>query len=556
MLRKKSAWLAMFLVLSMLVAACGSGSKKPADTPAPKPDEKPVVQEPAKPKILTVGYWSAPDSFHSITNKTSYGSVIISLIYPRLMAMTDKLDYMPTLAEAQPTMNATQDEFTFKIRKNAKWTDGKPITAHDVAYTYQVIAHPDTPTSRRSLIDMIDGLDGSGVSLTKDFNVSGIKVTDDYTITFKTKAPVDVDAFMEKVAAGIYIMPKHVLEPAVTANLKELDKADHVLKPTVYGGPFKLVEYKTDSHIELAPNEDYFLGKPKLDKLFVKIVGATTFAAALEKGEIDVAAGSGIGEVPVADWDKVSNLPSLRPVTYVAPSYQYLDINTSKPEFANPKVRQALGHAINRPLIVSRLLKGQGEVLNTPINSANKYYVKELQSQLNYDPAKAKQLLTEAGWDFNKEVVLLTPTGNVVREQSADIIMANLNDIGMKVKIEKVDFPTRQARSKAGDWQISLVGFSATFDPDFSSQIATGSAFNDRKYSNKAMDDILAKGKLTVKFADKKAVYTEAQTLFVQELPLLPLYSVKALAVVNNRVIAAEPGPHGLTWNAHLWDVK
>ncbi|MFZ5825754.1 MAG: ABC transporter substrate-binding protein [Bacillota bacterium] len=554
MSRKKLSLMALLLAISVFASACGGSKTAPAkQDPAPAPKQE--APKPAGPKILTIGMWSSPDSFHSITNKTSYGTLVLSLIYPSLYTMNDKLQYEPRLAESY-TMSPDQTTFTFKLNKNAKWTDGKPITAEDVAFTYQVIAHPDTPTSRRSLIDTIAGLDKSGVSETKDFNVKGIKVVDQHTIQFTTKAPVDVDAFMEKVAAGIYIMPKHVLEPAVKADHKGLDKAEHVLKPTVFGGPFKLVEFKADSHVELAPNKDYFLGAPKLDKLFYKIVTQATIAAAVQSGEVDLVTGSGTGEIPIMDWEKVSTLPTVTPVTYVAPSYQYLDFNTSTPEFSNPKVRQAFAHAINRPLIVSRLLKGQGEVLNTPINSANKYYVKELQSKLQYDKDLAKKMLTEAGWDFNKEITLLTPTGNQVREQSADIIQANLQEIGVKVKIEKVDFPTRQARSKAGEWQFSLVGFSATFDPDFSSQVATGSAFNDRKYSNKKMDELLAEGKLKVKADEKKAHYTKTQEYFVEELPLLPLYAVNALTVVNKRVIAAKPGPNGLTWNAHLWDVK
>lgn len=551
MLRKKSAWISLVLVLTLVLSACTSSkTEKPAE-PA-KPAEQ---TQSTGPKILTIGMWSAPDSFNSITNKTTYGSLVISVIYPSLYALTPKLEYEPRLAESY-TMNAEQTEFTFKLRKDAKWTDGKPITAEDVAYTYRVIAHPDTPTSRRSLIDTIKGLTADGISETKDFNVSGIQVIDANTIKFTTKQPVDKDSFMEKVAAGIYIMPKHIIEPYVKADLKGFDKADFTMKPTVTGGPYKFVGYTTDSHVELAANETYFLGKPKIDKLFYKIVGATTFAAALEKGEIDVSAGVGVGEVPIADWEKVSALPSLKPVTYVAPSYQYLDFNVALPEFSNPKIRQAFAMAINRPLIVQRLLKGQGEVLNTPINSANKYYNKDIQSQLAYDAAKAKAALQANGWDFNKEVVLLTPTGNVVREQSADIIMANLQEVGVKVKIEKVDFPTRQARSKEGKFQLSLVGFSSTFDPDISAQTSTTGAFNDRKYSNAKMDDLLAKGKQIVKFEQKKPAYDQIQQLFIDELPYLPLYATKALCAVNKRVINAEPNPAGLTWNAHTWDVK
>jgi len=552
-LRKKSAWLALFLVLTMVLTAACSSDKKPVETQPKKDDPKPAAE--AKPKILTVGMWSDPESFNSITNKTSYGSHIIANIYPSLYVMNDKIEFEPRLAESY-TMNPEQTVFTFKIRKNAKWTDGKPITAHDVAYTYQVIAHPDTPTSRRSLIDLIKGLDANGVSETKNFNVSGLVVKDDQTLEITTKKPVDPDAFMEKVASGIYIMPKHMLEPVVASNLKGLDKAEITLKPTVFGGPFKLVQFATSQYVELAPNADYFMGKPKLDKLFYKISTAPTFMAALEKGEIDVAAGAGTGEIPIADWDKVATLSHLEPVTYVAPSYQYLDFNVAKAEFSNAKVRQAFAHAINRPLIVQRLLKGQGEVLNTPINSANKYYSKALQTQLEYNTAKAKQMLTDAKWDFSKEIVLLTPTGNIVREQSADIIMANLLEAGVKVKIEKVDFTTRQARSAAGDFQISLVGFSSTFDPDMSSQTTSKGAFNDRKYNNAKMDELMNKGKELVKFAEKKAHYDVAQQYFVDELPFLPLYATKALCAVNKRVIGAKPGPNGLNWNSHLWDVK
>lgn len=554
MWHKRSAWIALLLTLSVFVSACGGG--------ATKSDPGTGTKEPAKeeakstdPKTLKIGMWSSPETFNPITNKTQYGTLVIGLIYPSLYALTDTLEYEPRLAERYE-MNDDQTKFTFFIRKDAKWSDGKPITANDVAYTFQVIAHPDTPTSRRSLLDTLAGLDSSGISESKDFNVKGIRVVDEQTIEFTTKAPVDVDSFMEKVAAGLFILPKHVLEPAVAAGVKDLEKAEFSKKPTVFGGPFKLVEFKDGSHVELAPNPEYFLGKPKLDKLFYKVVGAATVAASIQAGEIDLVSGNGTGEIPIQDWETVSKLPDWTPVTYVAPSYQYLDFNVANPKFKDAKVRQAFAHAINRQLIVDRLLKGEGEVINTPLNSANKYFVKDLQSSLEYNPDKAKQLLQEAGWDFSQEVVILTPTGNKVREDSADIIMANLTAIGVKAKIEKVEFNVRQARSKEGKFDISLVGFSATFDPDFSSQVATGAAFNDRQYSNPEMDELLAQGKKIVNIDEKKAHYRKVQELFIEELPLLPLYSVNALTVVNKKVIAAKPGPNGLTWNAHLWDVQ
>jgi peptide/nickel transport system substrate-binding protein len=544
---RKGAWLALAVALSLSLTACGSKPTAPSTG-----DTGTATKDSGKPKSLTIGMWSSPGIFNPLTYTTTYDSTVISLIYPRLLVMNDKLDFIPSLADTF-TANDTQDKFTFKLNPKAKWSDGTPITADDVAYTMAAIANPAVQTTRRSLIDTIKGLDDNGINpKAADMKIDGIKVVDATTIEFSTKTPVDKDAFFEKVGTSIYIQPKSVLSKVT--DWKSVDTLDWAKKPQVTGGAYKFVDYKTDSYVELAPNPDYFLGAPKLAKLFIKIVTQASMAAAVEKGEIDVPGGAGVGEIPITDWDKISKLASVTPVTYVAQSYQYLDINHKV--FGNVKVRQAIAYAINRPLIVSRLLKGQGEVMNTPLNSANKYYSKDLQTEYAYNKDKAKQLLTEGGWDFNKEVVLLTPTGNAVREQSADIIQQNLQDAGMKVKIEKVDFPTRQARAKKGDFELSLVGFSANFDPDFSSQVMTGGGFNYSFYANKTMDATLTKGKQIVKFDEKKTVYQEAQKQFVADVPFLPLYSPKSLTVVNKRVQNIKLGPNGLTWNAQEWDVK
>jgi peptide/nickel transport system substrate-binding protein len=528
--------IAAALSLTLLLSACGS--VKPTAT---------------GPKSMTIAMWSAPAGFLPITESESYGAFVISLIYPHLVAMNDKQEYVPSLA-ASFDVNPEQNVYTFKLRPDAKWTDGQPITAEDVAYTYQVIANPATPTTKHGYIDIIKGLDKDGISETKDFGVSGIKVLDPQTIQFTTKTPVARDLFLEKVASNIYIVPKHVL--TTVTNLKDLQKADFVLKPTVFGGPFRIVDYKTDTYVELAPNPDYFLGKPKLDKLFVKIVGQASLAAALEKGEVDVTAGTGMGEVPLVDWEKTAALPNIRPVAYSALYAQHLDFNVALPEFKDPKVREAFAHAINRPLMVQRLLKGQGDVINTTVTPANKYYVPELQSGLEYNPDKAKQMLQAANWDFDKEVVILTPTGNTAREQAADMIQGNLQAVGVKAKIEKVDFPTRQARSKKGDFELSLIGQGTGFDPDIYGLVGTNGASNDRKYSNPALDEAVQKGKLTADPTQKRQYYTEAQKIWVQDVPMLPLFTPKVLQAVNKRLVNVNPGIQGIAWNAQDWDVK
>lgn len=545
-MRKVAALVAPVLALSLVLGACSGSKNAPSSAPG---------QQEAKPKIVTIGMWSAPDSFLPITSTTNYGTQVANLIYPTLVAMNDKMGWTGKLAEKWE-VSPDQTKFTFTLYKNAKWSDGHPITAQDVAYTYGVIAAKDTPSVRRSSLAALKGLSKLGLNEKENtFDVEGIKALADDKVEFTTKQPVDVDAFMEKAISAIHIIPKHVLEN-YTKNLKDLNKSDLAMNPKVTGGPFKFVEYKTDSHIELARNDQYWVGVPKLDKVFIKLVSQNTVAAALEKGEVDFLTGAGTGEVPITDWERVAALPNLTPVTYTAPSYQYMDINASLPYLSNPKVRQGIATAINKDLIVQRLLKNQGEVMGTPVNSTSKYFRQDLVKANGFDTAKAKQLLTEGGWDFNREITLLTPTGNAVREQSADIIMANLQAAGMKVKIEKVDFPTRQSRGTKGDFEISLVGLAAAFDPDFDRLVTTGAAYNYGKYSNKQMDELLSQAALTAKFDDRKKLFDQAQELFTKDVPMVPLYATKALVAVNKRVQNLKMGAWGYAFNAQEWDVK
>lgn len=540
-MNRNTKWAAaLMLSASLAITACG-GAAKPSGSGAPASDNKT--------KQLVIGMSSSPHSFDPVVNEATYGKLVTSLIYPSLVDMNDKLQFEGRLAE---TWNTSEDltKYTFHLRKNAQWSDGSPITADDVKYFYDTIANPDTPTVRRSDINYFAGTDKDGKA---QGGISGVKVIDADTIEFTMKNPVDPATFLEK-AASLHFEPKKTLE-AVT-DKKNLDKADFALHPTVDGGAFHFVKYETDQYVELAANKNYFMGPAKLDKVFIKVVNQAGMLAAVQKGEVDITAGVGIGEIPITDWETAKSLPNVTPVTYPAPNFQYMEINTRKPEFKDKRVRQALAYAINRKLMVSRLLKGNGEVLNTPLNSVNKYYRKDVQSAYDYNPEKAKQLLKDAGFDLSTKIELIVPTGNVVREQSGDVILQNLKDVGLNVQLSKMDFSTMQGRAKQGDYQLRLAGFSTDFDPDFSSMVGTGQGFNYSGYSNPALDQILQTGKSSAKFEDRKAAYDQAQDMFVAELPMLPLYSPNGLTVVNKRVIAAKPSPNFLTWNAYLWDVQ
>lgn len=552
-LRFTKSFLILLLALGLVASACTSKTPAPT-TPAadPKPATEPAKTEPAKPagpKIITMSMWSSPENFSPLHTNSNYGWMPISLMLESLVYITDKNDYAPRLA-TEWKANETYTVYTFKLNPKAKWTDGKPVTAEDVKWTIDLISNKKIASNRGGIVNVFAGTDAQGKS--PDGKVSGVKVVDANTIEMTLKNPTDQITFLENVGTWIYPLPKHVLE---NVPLEEMLKHKYFQEPNVTNGPFKLVKYATDQYIEFDKNPDYHLGAPKIDKLFVKIVKPAALIAALEKGEIDMAGTPGIGEVPITDWDKVKAMSHIDAVSVPAKGVQYLNFNFQFKPFQDKRVRQALVHAINRPLIVQRLLKGEAEIWDSSYTTAYKYLDPSVKP-LPYDPKKARQLLEEAKWDFNQEITLFVPTGNAVREQSGPIIAQNLQDAGFKVKTEKMDFATMQAKRRAGEFQLALVGWTSTYDPDITQMIGTGAAYNAGKFSSKAVDDILAKGRSVADFASRKKIYDEFQRLIQDDVPQVFLYAPKGLVAFNKRLVNVKPTPNLTFHDVHLWDVK
>lgn len=503
---------------------------------------------------VTVAMWSPPNNFNAVNTDSSYGYFNVDIIFETLVRYTEDVEFAPRLAESWD-ISDDNTEFTFHLNPDAVWHDGEPVTAEDVEFTIWVITHPEIEVNRGANISMLAGLDGSKRPEGVD-TVEGVEVIDEHTIKFTTKNPVDPLAFLELMGTGVWIIPKHVLQDVPPA---DFDKADFWLNPTVGAGPFKFVRYETDQFVEYERFDDYYLGKPHLDQVFVKIISPATMVAQLESDEVDISASGGIGDIPLDDWERVQNLPNVNAYSYQDNGYQYMLINgdPSLP-WADKNVRHALAYGINRQLIVDNLLKGQGMVANGPIVPVTYYYNPEIEGQFPYDPEQAKSLLEEAGWDPNYEVNLIVPIGNIVRELSADIIQANLQEVGLKVSIEKMDFPTLISRFQEGSFDLGLVGWSDVLDPDVRSQYHTDGQYNFGKFSSPVLDDLMDRGANTADTQERKAIYDEFQIKFLDEMPIVPLYWPLRRAAVNNRVHNAHHmvTTNGLLRNIHEWWVE
>ncbi len=492
---------AALMVGVSLLSGCGKGDKKTANT-----------------DTLYIGMANAPEFFNPILHPGIAGKFAVRFMYDTLLGQPEPNKFTPKLADSFETKD--NQNFTVKLNPKAKWTDGKPITADDVAFTLNLIANPKVENSKRSYIKMLEGVDANGKLAEGVKTISGVVVKDAHTITFKTKTPVDPNYVKGFLGFEIYIVPKHVWEKIDPANVTSSEAAT---KPTVTSGAFKFVTYKTNDHVEYAANEDYYLGKPKLKKIFIRIMNGTNLVTELKSGGIQMVAGGGIGIVPVKDLAMLQQDKNL--YVKAAPAFigQYLDVNNSNPEF-NVKFRQAITTAINRQQIVDQLYKGAARLVPTVYVPASSVYDKTV-TPLPYDTEKAKKLLAESGFDTSKEIVLNVPIGNVLREQSADLIQQDLKAIGLNVKQEKVDFPTLLSKARKGDYQMILIGYGLLVDPDYSNYFIPGGSNNYAHTNDPKVTDMMLKAATMTNPEERKAAYSEIQKYMKEQQFVTSLYS-------------------------------
>ncbi|HXX38720.1 MAG TPA: ABC transporter substrate-binding protein [bacterium] len=494
---------------------------------------------PASSLVAVTGMWSPPNNFNPINTDSSYGLYAIRFMFDSLVVArleNNKLVFSPDLAERW-SVSSDHQTFTFTLNPKAAWHDGKPVTADDVVYTVMTISDPKTETNRGADIAPIAGLDARGKRTAG--GTIGIRAVNDRTVEVKTRVPVDPQMFLELFGYNVYILPKHVLADTPP---DQFSKSPFFQRPMVGDGPYKFVQYQTDEYIELAANDAYHLGVPKVRRVFIRITPPASMVAQLQHGDLDVTAGFSIGEVPIEDWATVKAMPNVNAASFPAPGYQYMLFNFQKTYLQDKRVRQAMAEAIDRQLMVSQLLRGEGVIADGPIPPANPYFNKTVKPW-PYDPAKAKDLLREAGWDGNRTLLLRVPVGNTIRERSADIIAENLAAVGIKTQIQKSDFPTLIAAAKKGDYDLMLIGWAGPTDPDVSSQYRTGGQYNFSFLSMPDMDKLLDAGTTASDPAKRKQIYDQFQVMFADQVPVLVLYYPNARTAISRRMenVLADP---------------
>lgn len=522
----------LLLIVAAIVAACSS---TPAAAPPSAPSSNtaptgaPAVAQPVDGGTVTTPIGADPTFNMWHPNAFAESIFINRVLYDGLTKPGKDLAPAPDLATK---WEASSDglTWTFTLRNDVKWSDGVAFNADDVAYTFNEV-----------VLNKTLGATGAGnYAAVKD-----VTVVDPQTVKFNLTRPVS--ALPSYLAYNAGILPKHSLSGSDpfknTAFYKE--------KP-VSTGPFKMDSFVPGQSVTLVRNDSYFGGKPHLDKLVFKVVAdPNTQVAQALSGEIDIM----ILDSKAA-LDTIKAKPNLQVVPRSLVQFYWFALNQENPLFQDVRVRQAFMYAINRKAIIANVDKGYATIANSAISPAlASYYDASLESRYPYDPAKAKQLLADAGWkddgkgglvkdgkpfaftmDFGLRANLQPVNELVQQDLKAVGIQATLNAQEWNAMIKK-DVVDRNYEAQLNWWVTPP-------DPDVTAYFvstAAGKGFNIPGYKDTKLDDLLIKGQTTSDPAARKQIYKDLQSYMADTLPYLFLWYPQEVDVINSRLQGVSP---------------
>ena len=398
----------------------------------------------------------------------------------------------------------------FKLRNGVKWHDGKPFTADDVVFSFNTYVDPAVASIYApKLVDVKgyqDFRDGKATSL------AGVTKVDASTVKIEL---VDVrPLWVELQQISISMLPKHLLG---SIKPSELQQSPYWTQARVGTGPFKWTKYVPDQFIELARNDDYFLGKPKAERMIYRIFAdIPSIMNALSTGEIDVMSYEG-GGVPVSDIERMQKAPTLTVLPNLdAGLPTYLQFNFNHTHLKDARIRQAMVYAIDRDKIIASVKKGTGKISNTMFPAA--WAQSPSLNPYKYDPAKAKQLLKDAGWDASRKVDFIYYYADQVNKDTVTAIQAYLAAVGVNIVPRLLNPAEIQVAYKDGTFEMGYFANGQGLDPSLGALTTTCGAQLAFTWCNKRVDELYNAG-LSESAREKRAPsYQEISKILNEEM--------------------------------------
>jgi oligopeptide transport system substrate-binding protein len=552
---KKTRIMALIMTAIMtgtLLLGCtktkGNEGEKPGDS------NTPVVEETVEQKIV-YNLGADPKTIDPQLNSAVDGSTIIHNAFEGLMREDENSKIVPGTAEKYEVSD-DGTVYTFHIRKDAKWSDGKPVVAGDFEYAWKRALNPEVAAEYAyQLFYIKNGAAyynqekiGGKVATAEDV---GVKVIDENTLEVTLEAPVPY--FLSLAAFPTYF--------PVRKDIIEGNEEKWTLKPDTYisNGPFKMSEWKEKESITFVKNENYWDAKNvKLETLEVKLIDdQITYLNAFKSGEIDVIESPPQAEIPtLLDEGTAKIYPYLGTYFYVVNvSDKAKDVDPKAAEaLSNPKFRKALSLAIDKQLIVDKVAQG-GQTPATSyvpagiLDSIGTEFQKDYSSK-GANIEEAKKLLAEAGYPNGEGAPTITFTFNTdqghqnIAQAVQDMWKTNL---GINVELKNEEWAVFQDTRNNFQYSIARHGWIADYnDPmTFLDMWTTGNGQNNAGYSNKEYDKLIAQAKVELDDAKRTELLHKAEDILMDESPIIPLYYYTNVLCIDKNVKGTYKSPLG-----------
>jgi peptide/nickel transport system substrate-binding protein len=505
------------------------------------------TEDRARAGTVIVAFSAETQAFNPIVNTDqNTNEVNYFMLFTPLIQYDESFEPVPYLArewELEP------DGVTFHLNRDVRWHDGRLVTAHDVAFTFERAKEPTTASVLSSAY-----LD----------RVRSVEVIDSFTIRFEFTAPHarPLDGFWWPPA------PKHLLEDIPPS---ELIRADFNRHP-VGSGPFRFVSWESGVSVTLERNPQFARslgGPPVLKRVVIRFVGdASTLLSETLTGGVDIN-----GSIFPQQAHRVTEASGVHLLSWPSREYYYIGWNTREPPLDDPRVRRALTMAIDRQELIDVLLYGYGEAATGTIAPWHPMYPDI--DPLPNDPAAAAALLDELGWrdrdgDGTRESLdgrlfrftLMTNSENPVRTDIAQIVQASLTDLGLQVDVRTMEWQTLLARHRARDFEAvvqSWVLDNFRVDPFslfHSSQADRAGSYNRSGLKDERVDALMERAMAVAEAGAGGAAWSEFSLALQEAQPFTFLMWLDELASVSDRLSGVRMDARGTLVNIAQWSIS
>lgn len=537
--------LCALLMLGIVASGCSQDEDKAPQQHADSASQTAAPAVPAKgDRLVSASIGDASNLIPMIAGDAS-SHAVAGQMYLSLLKYDKDLNLTGQLADS---WQVAEDNLsiTFHLRPNLQWSDGKPLTSADCAFTLKLLLDEHTQSAYKS----------------------------DYVKVTKAEAPDPLtfivhydEPYSPALSSwtGLAILPEHVFKGVDIMNT-ELSR-----KPQATVGPYRLAEWQAQQSILLKANPDYFDGPVWIGERMTRIIpdSATQFLE-LSAGHLDSMALTPTQYSRLFE-QKEELKRNYKRYKYLDFGYTYLGFNLKRAPFDDARVRRAIAYAIDRQEIVDGVLLGLGQAIATPYKPGTYWVNKDIKVR-PYDAGKARTLLAEAGWkDSNGDGLLdrdgkplsftiLTNNGNKQRADTATIIQQRLKDVGIGIRVRLVEWSAFiENFINKRNFDAVILGWSLSPEPDqysiwHSSQTGPRQ-FNFLTYNNPKVDEALVAATKTFDRAKRKVFYDEVQEQIHEDVPVVFLYAPYSLPVFHKRIHGIEAAPAGIGWNSEHWYV-